>query len=348
MASIVVGATAGGADRPDRDRARRPYETTRGGDRQGQDVLLRQGVDADIIPGRDVSALADPGPRVVAHDPDVDAARHPNEATGDAAGQRERRDLVDRRHVDRLAAVRCALVRPTVHHHVVANRGVGVSADDRDADGTGDADGSATTGDRQPDHVFARRRLHDDSTDRAGGEPAPGRRSGVHAGQVCAHRTPIDHGVVADHRGRVLGERHHADTGADANRAADADAEGEHQNLAVVSGKHVHVVAGVEMGALADRCGGREVEHHYGHRTTDADGAAAREPGGDRDHGVACGGEHLDVASRFDHRVVADLSGGLDVDHPHVGAWGDPGRTADRERTSDTEMRELVGRRDPH
>ena len=102
-AAVLVVAVRLRADRPDGHREATPTKPPDGAQRVGLDFLAREAVDLDVLRGVDGRALADVRLRARIGDADVDAARDADEATRDAAGDRQRLEVVDRGDVDRLA-----------------------------------------------------------------------------------------------------------------------------------------------------------------------------------------------------------------------------------------------------
>ena len=104
-AAVLVVAVRLRADRPDGDGDRDADEAAGDAQRVGLDLLAREAVDLDVLLRVHGRALADAGLRARVGDADVDAAGNGDGAAGDAAGDRQRLEVVDRGDVDRLARV---------------------------------------------------------------------------------------------------------------------------------------------------------------------------------------------------------------------------------------------------
>ena len=105
-------------------------------------------------------------------DADVDAAGDADEPAGDAAGDREALEGVDRRDVDRLGAARAAEV--VVDLRAARDERLGDDVEERDADAAGDADEAAAGAGGEAEDVLARRRLDGDAAERRrSAKPSP-------------------------------------------------------------------------------------------------------------------------------------------------------------------------------
>ena len=347
----VVRVVAAGvaAERQHRHAAAEADQSRRDADGVAGHVTFGDRVNIDVLPRGDARAVADPSRRVVAHDLHIHAAADSHSAAGNRRADRQDRHVVRRADADRLLSARRVVVRRLIDACAVANFGGRVRVEDLDADRTGDSreqSRRAAAGDVE--HVLRRDRLHRDAANRLAQRVAAAvLLAGEHRHRGRRIRFRIDDRVRADERARPLFDQRHADRTADSRRAdAQADAPRDDVGVGQIGRLHQHVAASIDDRATADERRRRVVDRDARSRAADSDFAAHRQSRRDRQNVFRCERRDDDVRLRGDFRACADARFGRVRDQRGFDAGRDPGRSRDRPRTADAQVREVVPRRD--